>query len=135
VVPVSSARLSGSVHVVRLSGDFDLANVPRVTCSLDAAVADPETAVVAVDMSGVTFLGSTLLQALVSARDAAQVASKPVWLVRPPAVMWRVFEVTLLSRLFRDFESLAELEEHARATAHRLSPRAASSDSIPAAAE
>ncbi len=117
VVPISN-----SVSVVELEGDFDMLSAPEAVAALDQAIADKETRIVAVDMSRVTFFDSTMLQALVSARDRAQVVRKPVWLVRPGPSAWRVFTVTLLDRLFRDFESIAELEEYAAATEGVLSP-------------
>ena len=54
---------------------------------------------------------------LVTARDRAQTVVKPVWLVRPEPTIWRVFQVTMLDKLFRDFESLSEVEEHHRSLA------------------
>lgn len=115
-------RLPGLVYAIVLTGEFDMVNVPEVGARLAEAIADPEARIVAIDLSAVTFLDSTLLQALVTARDHAQNVQKPVWLVRPAPVVWRVFQVTLLDELFRDFGSLAELEEYARSTAGAFSP-------------
>jgi anti-anti-sigma factor len=121
MAPVSLVRVAGSVSVIRLEGDFDLVNAPDVVKLLDEAIDDPGSRLVAVDLSEVTFLDSTLLQALVTARDRAQGVHKPVWLVRPGPVVWRVFTVTMLHKLFRDFGSLEELENFARSTAATLS--------------
>jgi anti-sigma B factor antagonist len=119
--PVSLIRVAGSVSVVRLEGEFDVVNTPDVAALLDTAIDDPDSRLVAVDLSEVTFLDSTLLQALVTARDRAQGLHKPVWVVRPSPLVWRVFTVTMLHKLFRDFGSLEELEEFARSTAAKLS--------------
>jgi anti-anti-sigma factor len=119
--PVSLVRLAGSISVVRLEGEFDVVNTPDVAALLDTAIDDPDSRLVAVDLSEVTFLDSTLLQALVTARDRAQVRHKPVWVVRPSPLVWRVFTVTMLHKLFRDFGSLDELTEFARSTAGTLS--------------
>jgi anti-anti-sigma factor len=105
---------------VRLSGEFDLTSVPDVGTALDEGIADPDSRTLAVDLSGVTFLDSTMLQTLVAARDRAQLARKPVWLVRPEPLAWRVFTVTLLNKLFRDFGTLEELEQYAAATVTTL---------------
>jgi anti-anti-sigma factor len=105
---------------VKLSGEFDVNVVPDIVAGLDEAIADPDSRTVAVDLSEVTFLDSTMLQALVSARDRAQLARKPVWLVRPEPLAWRVFTVTMLHKLFRDFGSLEELEQYAAATVSTL---------------
>jgi anti-anti-sigma factor len=105
---------------VRLKGEFDVSAVADVTAALDEAIADQETRTVAIDLSAVTFLDSTMLQALVSGRDRAQLARKPTWLVRPEPLAWRVFTVTMLHKLFRDFGSLEELETYAAATVSTL---------------
>jgi anti-anti-sigma factor len=120
VASVELSKRPNAVHLVTLSGEFDLTSVPDVVAGLDEAIADPDSRTVAVDLSEVTFLDSTMLQALVSARDQAQLARKPVWLVRPEPLTWRVFTVTMLHKLFRDFGSLAELEQYAAATVSTL---------------
>jgi anti-sigma B factor antagonist len=119
---VSHTQLPVAVHVVRLEGDFDVANADEVNEVLDLAINDPDSRTVAIDLSAVTFLDSTLLQTLVTARDRAQLSAKPVWVVRPEPLVWRVFTVTMLHKLFRDFETLDELETYARSTATTLSP-------------
>jgi anti-sigma B factor antagonist len=121
MAPVSLVRLAGSISVIRLEGEFDMVNAPEVVTLLDQAIDDAGSRLVAVDLSEVAFLDSTLLQALVTARDRAQGVHKPVWLVRPAPVVWRVFTVTMLNKLFRDFGSLEELEKFARSTAATLS--------------
>jgi anti-anti-sigma factor len=119
---VSVTRLPGAVCAVSLVGEFDVVNASEVASAVDEAIGDEQSRIVAVDLSDVTFLDSTLLQTLVTARDRAQLAHKPVWLVRPAPLMWRVFTVTMLHKLFRDFASLDELEAYARSTASTLSP-------------
>lgn len=120
MAPIELAKRPNAVHLVRLSGEFDVASVPEVVAALDEAIADPESRTLAVDLSEVTFLDSTMLQTLVAARDRAQLARKPVWLVRPEPLAWRVFTVTLLNKLFRDFGTLDELEQYAAATVTTL---------------
>lgn len=120
MAPIELAKRPNAVHLVRLSGEFDVASVPEVVAALDEAIADPESRTLAVDLSEVTFLDSTMLQTLVAARDRAQLARKPVWLVRPEPLAWRVFTVTLLNKLFRDFATLDELEQYAAATVTTL---------------
>jgi anti-anti-sigma factor len=119
---VSVTRLPGAVCAVSLVGEFDVVNAPEVAAGLNEGIADDKSRILAVDLSQVTFLDSTLLQTLVTARDRAQAAQKPVWLVRPAPLMWRVFTVTMLHKLFRDFATLEELELYARSTAGTLSP-------------
>jgi anti-sigma B factor antagonist len=112
--------LENAVSLVRLAGEFDVADAPQLVTALDEAIADETSRTIAIDLSEVSFLDSTMLQTLVSARDRAQLARKPVWIVRPEPVVWRVFKVTLLDKLFRDFESLAALEDYAAASLKTL---------------
>ena len=120
MAPIELSIRPNAVHLVRLTGEFDVATVPEVAAALDQAIADPKSRTLAVDLSEVTFLDSTMLQALVSGRDRAQLARKPMWLVRPDPLAWRVFTVTMLHKLFRDFGSLDELETYAAATVSTL---------------
>ena len=118
---VSLTRLGNSLSAVVLDGEFDLANMHDVVEALNEAIEDADTRAVAVDLSQVGFLDSKMLQALVTARDRAQEALKPVWLVRPEERVWRVFEITMLDKLFRDFATMDELQAYARDTEGRLS--------------
>ena len=120
---VSLARLDGSLSLVALRGEFDLSNIEPVVEKLNEAIDDPRSRALAIDLSEVTFLDSKMLQVLVTARDRAQTVVKPVWLVRPEPTIWRVFQVTMLDKLFRDFESLSEVEEHHRSLAGPLLDR------------
>jgi anti-anti-sigma factor len=113
-------RPASSIAAVLLAGDFDLVHEPDIIAALNAAIADDDARLVAVDLSSVTFLDSTMLQALVRGRDRAQRVRKPVWLVRPAPIVWRVFTVTLIAQLFRDFASLEELEKYASSTERSL---------------
>ena len=120
---VSLARLDGSLSLVALRGEFDLSNIEPVVEKLNEAIDDPRSRALTIDLSEVTFLDSKMLQVLVTARDRAQTVVKPVWLVRPEPTIWRVFQVTMLDKLFRDFESLSEVEEHHRSLAGPLLDR------------
>jgi anti-anti-sigma factor len=119
---VSLTRVSDALMVVECDGEFDLSNADRVADAATAAIGDPGSRVIAVDLGHVTFFDSKLLHTLVIARDAAQRASKAVWLVRPPASLWRVFEITALDALFPNFASLAELEQRLEGGASPSSP-------------
>ena len=120
---VSLARLDGSLSLVALRGEFDLSNIEPVVEKLNEAIDDPRSRALAIDLSEVTFLDSKMLQVLVTARDRAQTVVKPGWRVRPEPTIWRVFQVTMLDKLLRDFESLSEVEEHHRSLAGPLLDR------------
>src|SRR3954463_16505429 len=114
-----------AVSLVTLSGEFDVSNAPDVVAALDEAIADEQSRTVAVDLRGVAFPHSTLPPTLFSSRDRAQLVRKPVWLVRPEPLIWRVFTVTLIRELFRDFGTLEELEAYAAASIKTLQDPAA----------
>ena len=61
---VELSKRPNAVHLVSLAGEFDVAQVQDVAAGLDEAIADPETRTVAVDLSEVTFLDSTMLHKL-----------------------------------------------------------------------
>jgi anti-sigma B factor antagonist len=63
---------SGSIAVVAVTGEVDLATVPELRRRLDEAISGPRREVV-VDMAGVEFIDASGVGALVgAARDAAE---------------------------------------------------------------
>lgn len=87
---------SAGVTFVALSGEFDLANVPRLEAAL-ANVAFDETVVV--DLANVTYVDSTLLNALVRRHKKAQA---PFVVIVPSASpVRRIFTLTNLHEFMR----------------------------------
>jgi anti-sigma B factor antagonist len=107
---VSQFRSETGAEVLRLEGDFDMSNVADVERALDDAL-DARTVIV--DLSGVTFLDSTILNTLQQAHRQLRRTGGDLLLVRARESVWHVFEVTMLDRLFTSFESLTAAERGA----------------------
>ena len=112
VVTVSVASIevdSRRARLISLTGEFDLNNIPEFQSALDEAFGDGEAAIV-VDLREVSFLDSTMLQALARANERARSYERTFVLIRPRPVVWRVFEVSGLDRVMTSFGSREELE-------------------------
>jgi anti-sigma B factor antagonist len=87
------SRRDGDVTVVVLNGELDLASAPELERELrEAEAAQP--ARVIIDLSGLGFMDSTGLQALLRARERASSSSYELALRRGPHQVQRVFELT-----------------------------------------
>jgi anti-sigma B factor antagonist len=80
-------------RTLQLSGELDIATVPLFEASLDRACA-PETTALTLDLSGMTFIDSTGLAAVVLASKVAERNGYEFALVRGPAAVQRLFELT-----------------------------------------
>jgi anti-sigma B factor antagonist len=84
-----------------LSGEIDLATVNDLQVAGDRAVqALPAGIRLEVDLSGVTFIDSSGLGALVALRHAAEAAGHPIALVITSPSVLRLFELTGLHDSF-----------------------------------
>ena len=78
-----------------LAGEFDLAGLPQFEDAIAAVEAEGPPAIV-VDLSGLTFMDSTGLRALVTADERARRAGRRLAIVPGPPPVRRVFEITQL---------------------------------------
>jgi anti-sigma B factor antagonist len=88
-------------HVLKLSGELDIAAVDTFLEQARAAVAEADPVLV-IDAGDVTFIDSTGLGALVRLREHAHATGKDIALAHIPRQMSRILELTGLSRLFDD---------------------------------
>jgi anti-sigma B factor antagonist len=91
-----SVQADGVVRVT-LSGELDLASVPK----LEAELSDIESSapgVVLIDLGGLEFMDSSGLRALVMANDRAGTAGRRLAIVPGPPLVRRVFEITKLDQ-------------------------------------
>ena len=80
---------------LRLEGEFDLANAPEVASAIAELSGDGR---VDVDMSGVTFIDTSGLHALI--RGARSLApDTPIVLVDPPSRVIRIMEMIGVTRM------------------------------------
>jgi anti-sigma B factor antagonist len=86
---------AGDVRVVRLGGELDLASAPRLTELLDEVVAPR----VVIDLSGLAFIDSSGVAALVRALRQMDRDGQTLTLTRPSHTVVRVFEILGISSL------------------------------------
>ncbi|MFL5841235.1 MAG: STAS domain-containing protein [Thermoleophilaceae bacterium] len=84
----------GVTHMV-LAGEFDLAALPQFEDAI-AAVEAGRPAAIVVDLSGLSFMDSSGLRALVTADERAHAAGRRLAIVPGPPPVRRVFEITQL---------------------------------------
>lgn len=85
------------VSVIRLSGQFDMGNIVQLREETAAALRHGETRIV-LDLRGVEFLDSTMLNAVVDIDRRARRRGGRLVIVRPAERVWHVFQVTGLDR-------------------------------------
>jgi anti-sigma B factor antagonist len=85
----------GDVSLVVVTGEIDLATAPDLQRSLGDVAAAGDTIA---DLSGVTFMDSTGLQALISADEAARGAGRRLTLVVPDGPVAKLLRITGVDR-------------------------------------
>ncbi|MEX1279441.1 MAG: STAS domain-containing protein [Acidimicrobiia bacterium] len=86
-------------HLVAASGEIDIASAPSLDGALDAAI-DAHAGPVAVDLRSVSFMDSSGLRSLLTARRRLAEDGRPLGLVCGPGPVRRVLEVAgVLDRL------------------------------------
>jgi anti-sigma B factor antagonist len=83
-------------RTLQLSGELDIATVPLFEASLERSCA-PETIALTLDLREMTFIDSTGLAAVVLASKVAERNGYEFALVRGPAAVQRLFELTGLT--------------------------------------
>ena len=86
--------------LLRLRGELDLASAKELEAALEHVRVEAPARTV-VDLRDLGFIDSTGLSALVGADDRAREDGRDLLLVRGPARVQRVFEITGLDRRFR----------------------------------
>ena len=85
--------------VVRLTGEIDIANADRIPQQVVAAVASAPAGVV-LDMSGVTFIDSTGIGAMIAARNACLSSGRSLQIAAPSRQVQRMLALTGLDDVF-----------------------------------
>ncbi|GAA1774835.1 STAS domain-containing protein [Nocardioides hankookensis] len=93
-----SDELVGATRVVRCAGEIDLATVPQLRDRVSRLQVDGPPHLV-IDLTGVTFIDSLGLGALIGAHKRARVLKGSLVLV-PSEAATRVFAATALDRVF-----------------------------------
>jgi anti-sigma B factor antagonist len=95
----------GDDTVLRLAGDIDIHSAPEITEQLTRLQGEGNRAIV-VDLSGVSFLDSSALGALVAAHRAQTEAGGTLKIAAPRAHVLKVFRITRLSEVIPVFDSV-----------------------------
>jgi anti-anti-sigma factor len=93
-----SSERDGDVHTIRLFGELDLAGAPPVQRELERAETTDVTSIV-LDLSGLTFMDSTGVRLVVTATARSRADANRLRLVRGPAAVQRVFELSAVADL------------------------------------
>jgi anti-sigma B factor antagonist len=106
---VGTERDSGSfATVVAVSGDVDLSTAPDFEDELSRAIETGLGGPLIVDLSDVTFIDSTGLNALVRAFERQRLAGSSLALVSDDSRVAMMLEVTRLDRVLRRFPTRGE---------------------------
>lgn len=97
----------GAVAVVTVAGELDLHTVRALTAEIEVALARPGLAAIVIDLSGVTFLGSSGLGTLAEIATRPAEPPVPVGLVAPPEHRtvvrpWEVLNLRPILPMFPD---------------------------------
>ena len=108
---VSTRKLGSAVSVVRVAGEADLSAAPELKAALAAAIASGAKTVL-VDLCEATFVDSTTLGALMGAVKRLRPEGGELAISCSDPNIRRVFEITLLDRVFRIFPTPGEGLDH-----------------------
>jgi anti-sigma B factor antagonist len=109
-------RSGEDIFVVSLAGEHDLYTAPKVQEELRSVIAAGARTIV-VDLTETTFLDSTMLHLLLSARSELRDGGR-LLLVTNDATVKRVFELAGVDRFFDFYPSRRAAEEEARSDDH-----------------
>lgn len=80
---------------IALNGEADLESAPRIEAAVrDALTVVPAPALIAIDLRELRFIDSSGLQALIAAHELCRADGRELRIVRGPANVQRVFELT-----------------------------------------
>jgi anti-sigma B factor antagonist len=110
---VTSADLEDGITTVSVSGEVDLYTAPRLKQALVEAI-DGGSRKVLVDLSHATFIDSTTLGVLMGAVKRLRPAGGELAIACNDPNIRRIFEITLLDRIFAIYGTPDEAIQHLR---------------------
>ena len=110
---VSSAALGGSVSSVSVGGEVDLSTAPELKEVLNGVI-DGGARFVLVDLSTATFIDSTTLGVLMGAVKRVRPEGGEIAIACKDPNIRKIFEITLLDRVFVIFDTPEEGGRHLR---------------------
>ena len=104
---VTTERLEGTAYVITLEGEADLYTTPELKGELQRVMEEGAENIV-VDLSATTFIDSTTLGVLIGAVKRVRPVGGSISLVCSDRNIRKIFEITLLDRVFPIFEDRSE---------------------------
>jgi anti-sigma B factor antagonist len=101
-------------HVmIRAAGELDLSSAPSLSTAAENAFADGSQ-VLMLDLSGITFMDSTGISAVLTAHRAAEARGAVVAVIAPSDIAMRVLQIIGVEHLLHIYDSIDEaLAQHA----------------------
>jgi anti-sigma B factor antagonist len=95
------------IVILHISGEVDLATSPELEGHVDRVLRSAPSVVI-VDLSGVTFLGSTGIGLLLKAQEQAQQTNTDLLLAAAQRVVLRPIEISGLTAVFRIHHNVSQ---------------------------
>jgi anti-sigma B factor antagonist len=111
------AAQSHTIFIIRLEGEFDIADADRLTDAFAVANSAP---LVIVDLEKTDYIDSTVLECLIVLHRATQGRRAELVLVAMNSQVRRLFEVTELHKLFAIHDSMKEVADVSHGEVRRL---------------
>jgi anti-sigma B factor antagonist len=113
---LATAEFGHGVARVSVIGEVDLSTAPELKEALSTVISDGARGVL-VDLSDATFIDSTTLGVLMGAVKRLRPAGGELAIACSDPNIRKIFEITLLDRVFNIFDTGAEGLEHLRESA------------------
>jgi anti-sigma B factor antagonist len=111
------AAQSRSIFIIRLEGEFDIADGDRLTDAFSVANSAP---LVIVDLEKTDYIDSTVLERLIVLHQTTHGREAKLVLVGMQSGVRRLFEVTELHKLFAIHDSMKEVADVSHGEVRRL---------------
>ncbi|RME42691.1 MAG: anti-sigma factor antagonist [Caldilineae bacterium] len=114
-IQVTPLDQDGNIIGLTFEGRLDAASREMAKAELHRQLATPATTLV-IDMSGIPFVDSSGLSALVSGLRVAREQGKDIVLVHPNKQAQMIFDLTMMDRVFSIYPSMEVALEHLHAS-------------------
>lgn len=105
-LPIKVSQLLAHTTAIHVGGEVDLLTTPALDSEITSRLSAPDTRTLVLDLSKVSFFGSSGLAALVRANQTAQERGVRLLLVATSRVVLRPLEVTNTADQFTIHETL-----------------------------
>jgi len=121
VFKLATADLGDGIFSVSVAGEVDLATAPELKEALGEVVSSGAVGVL-VDLSNATFIDSTTLGVLMGAVRRLRPAGGELVIACADANIRKIFEITLLDRVFKIYDTPGTAVEYLRGSRSTAAP-------------